>query len=265
MNLPRPTHKFSTASENVFILAEDFWMPQFEQKRRIWIYLPPDYNHNNEKKYPVLYMQDGQNLFDNATAFAGEWAVDNTMDEMFHKQETQGAIIVGIDNGSDTRTYEYSPYSNAKYGGGGGKLYLKFITEILKPYIDSHYRTKTEREFTGIMGSSLGGLISFYGGIAFDKYFGRIGVLSPSFWFSPKIYQIAKKYKVKNENTKLYFLVGGQESKYLVEQTQEMYQIMLEAGLKENEHLKFIVHHEGQHAEWFWKREFAAAYKYLFD
>jgi alpha-glucosidase len=263
MKLSRPINKFSTATQNVYILADDFWMPEFEQKRRIWIYLPPDYN-NTDKKYPVLYMQDGQNLFDQATAFAGEWGVDKSLNTIFHKGESTGLIVIGIDNGSDTRTYEYSPYKNAKFGGGGGKLYLKFLAETLKPYIDHQYRTLSDRENTGIMGSSLGGLISFYAGIYYEKIFGRIGVLSPSFWFSPKIYDAARKYKHKHY-TKFYFLVGRKESEYLVQQTEDMYNIMLHDCKVPEKDMKIKICDDGQHAEWFWNREFLEVYRFLFQ
>ncbi|TAE69911.1 MAG: alpha/beta hydrolase [Bacteroidetes bacterium] len=262
MNLSRPITKHSTATENVFILSEDFFMPQFNQKRRIWIYLPPDYETSGNKRYPVLYMQDGQNLFDAASSFAGEWAVDNNLNALFERGESQGLIVIGIDNGSDTRTYEYCPHRNPKFGGGGGKLYLRFLVETLKPFIDQNYRTYADRDSTGIMGSSLGGLISFYAGIEFPKVFGKIGVFSPSFWFSPKIYENAKKYMHKNY-TKYYFLAGRQESSNLVEQTSEMYEIMKQRGIHEDQ-MRLIVCDDGQHSEWFWNREFPNAYRFLY-
>lgn len=262
MNLSRPITKHSTATENVYILSQDFFMPQFNQKRRIWIYLPPDYESSGDKKYPVLYMQDGQNLFDVATSFSGEWAVDNNLNALFKAGESQGLIVVGIDNGSDTRTYEYSPHKHPKFGGGGGKLYIDFLVNTLKPYIDTNYRTHSDRDSTGIMGSSLGGLISFYAGITYPKVFGKVGVFSPSFWFSSKIFDNAKKYK-HNNYTKYYFLAGGRESESLVPQTEEMYNILKSRGIAEDQ-MRMIVQQDGEHSEWFWNREFPNAYRFLY-
>ncbi|MBV6655616.1 MAG: alpha/beta hydrolase, partial [Mameliella sp.] len=121
----------STAADNVFLLDEDFYMPQLDRNRRIWIYLPPDYN-TSDATYPVLYMHDGQNLFDAATAAFGEWEVDESLNALFQDGDP-GVIVVGIDNGGGLRLNEYSPWINPSYGGGEGAAYVDFIVETLKP------------------------------------------------------------------------------------------------------------------------------------
>ncbi len=171
----------STAAPNVQILSTSFAMPQLNRTRRIWLYLPPDYQTGN-RRYPVIYMHDGQNLFDNTTSFSGEWGIDETLNQLFPTDS--GAIVVGIDNGGSDRTNEYSPWMNPQYGGGQGDLYARFIVETLKPYIDQNFRTKPEREFTATIGSSMGGLISYYLGLKHQQVFSKIGIFSPSFWFS---------------------------------------------------------------------------------
>src|SRR5205085_11725242 len=108
----------STAAANVQVLNTSFFMPQLNRSRKIWLYLPPDY-YTTSKTYPVLYMEDGQNLFDNATSFSGEWQIDETLNTL-HSQGNYGAIVVGIDNGGGERLNEYSPWVNATYGGGQG-------------------------------------------------------------------------------------------------------------------------------------------------
>lgn len=162
-------------------------IPQLDNReRRIWVYLPPDYNQSN-RRYPVLYMHDGQNLFDQATSFAGEWQVDETLERLF-KEKGFAIIVVGIDNGGERRIDEYSPWVNSEYGRGGeGDAYVRFIVETLKPYIDSKYRTLPNE--TGIMGSSLGGLISIYAGFKYPEVFKYVGAMSSAFWFNPEIYE----------------------------------------------------------------------------
>ena len=160
--------KVSTASKNVQILDTAFLIPQLNRTRRIWIYLPPDYNYNTDKRYSVLYMQDGQNLFDDATSYAGEWGVDEFMDSLKYGQ----CIVVGIDNGGDKRMTEYNPYDNKKFGKGEGKKYIDFLVKTLKPFIDKNYRTLPGIQNTGIAGSSMGGLISLYAILQYPKVFG---------------------------------------------------------------------------------------------
>jgi len=250
----------STATENVKLLYKAMHIPQLKRKRRIWVYLPPGYEVSKEK-YPVLYMQDGQNLFDNATAFAGEWAVDETMNKLAQEQDLK-MIVVGIDNGSQHRMDEYSPWKNKIYGGGKGDAYLKFIVETLKPKIDSSFRTKLQPKDTGIMGSSMGGLISFYGAFKYPNIFGKVGVFSPSFWFSDKVIDFTKKQS-KNSKVKTYFLMGSKEGDSAVEAMEKVITTMKKSGFKKKNLYKKIVE-GGKHNETLWRNEFEEAIDWLF-
>lgn len=251
----------NTGTTHVTILDNNFFMPELSRTRRIWLYLPPDYA-TSTKKYPVLYMHDGQNLFDPTTSFAGEWEVDESMDEMF-AQGDYGCIIVGIDNGGVYRLDEYSAWINPLYGGGQGDEYMNFIANTLKPYIDSHYRTLPGRNYTGLMGSSMGGLVSMYGLIEHQARFSRAGIFSPAFWFAGD-HSVAQILATgKRENVRAYFLCGGQEPAYVKQDMQEVADAMLDAGFSSDE-IAFKVPADGQHSEWFWRREFPAAYKWLF-
>ena len=204
--------KAPSASANVFIMDAAFYMPQLNRTRRIWLYLPANYL-TVRKKYPVLYMQDGQNLFDEQTSFSGEWGVDEILDAMQAE-----CIVVGIDNGGLRRMTEYNPHDNQQQGKGEGRQYLEFIVKTLKPYIDKHYRTLKSKQNTFIAGSSMGGLISFYAGVYYPKVFGSVGVLSPSFWIVPDIKDelaaLSKKSKFSGQN--YYFYVGGAEGNNMV-------------------------------------------------
>lgn len=206
----------STASKNVsaFTIAA----PQLKINKKIWIYLPENYT-SSAKKYAVIYMQDAQNLFDAKTSYAGEWNVDEKLDSL-----KAPVIVVGIEHGNDKRLEELTPYKNEKYGGGHADHYLDFITQTLKPYIDQNYRTKPQAKNTLIMGSSLGGLLSFYAVLKHPQVFGKAGVFSPSFWFSDSIYtQTAQIPKIKS---KIYFLCGDKESDDMVKDMTKMERLL---------------------------------------
>ncbi len=248
------------SGEGVMVFSDNFYMPQLQRNRRIWVYLPPDYNTSN-KNYPVLYMHDGQNLFDPALSFSGEWMVDEALNTLFNEGD-HGAIVVGIDNGGGERINEYTPWPNPTYGGGDGDAYIDFIVETLKPAIDQAYRTRSDRENTGIMGSSLGGLISMYGAIEHQDVFGKAGIFSPSFWFSEEVYTHASNIG-KQADMRIYLMAGEQESSSMVADLVAMYNTLMNAGFGEEEVL-LLTHPDGQHSEWYWAREFPAAYEWLF-
>ena len=164
------------------LVAQNVLSPQLHNSRDIMVYLPPSYNQSSSR-YPVLYMHDGQNLFDHATSFAGEWCVDDTL-ETLASTEGLEAIVVGIPNTGSSRLDEYSPFVDQAHGGGRGNLYIAFIANTLKPLIDKQFRTLPQRRKTGIMGSSMGGLISLYAFFRREDVFGFTGVMSPSLWFA---------------------------------------------------------------------------------
>jgi predicted alpha/beta superfamily hydrolase len=155
--------------------------PQLANERRILVHLPDDYE-TGQRRYPVIYMHDGQNLFDPQTSYAGEWGVDDTLATL--GEQGLAAIVVGIPNMGDRRLAEYSPFPDARLGGGEGEDYLDFIAETLKPLIDREFRTLPDRKQTGIVGSSMGGLISLYAFFHRPEVFGFAGVMSPSLWFA---------------------------------------------------------------------------------
>lgn len=251
----------STANAGVRIMDPAFYMPQLNRNRRIWIYLPSDYD-TSSKHYPVLYMHDGQNLFDAQTSFSGEWQVDETLRQL-EQAGDYGVIVVGIDNGGASRIDEYSPWVNPTYGGGDGDKYIRFITETLKPHIDSTYKTMPGRETTGIAGSSMGGLISYYAGMAYQDKFGKIGVFSPSFWFSNEVNAFTSNAG-KQENNRFYFLAGANEGGNMVINMQSIYNQLQNLGFRPTD-LSYLVKSDGQHSEWFWAREFGDAYEWLFS
>jgi predicted alpha/beta superfamily hydrolase len=250
----------STVSKNVHILDSGFYMPQLGVKRKIWIYLPSSY-HDKKKRYPVIYMHDGQNLFDKATSGYGEWGVDEILNSIAIVDNKQ-SIIVGINHGGDERLLEYNPF-DSRFGKGKGDAYVDFIVKTLKPYLDKNYRTLKALKHTGITGSSMGGLISVYAAIKYPRIFGDAGVFSPSIWIAPKLYDFIAQSKL-NPKSRFYFLAGELESKEMVSDMKKIYGLLLKKGHPKN-NLKFIVKADGQHSEWFWHREFVDFYKWLGD
>lgn len=155
--------------------------------RDIYVYLPSGYQTNGKNRYPVLYMHDGQNLFDPARAAYGEtWNVTETLNRLIASKIIPPIIVVGVDNTPD-RMHEYTHAWESSYSAGGrAQQYLEYLTYDLKRYIDHVFRTRPEPEHTGLMGSSLGGLVSVYGGARFSEVFGLIGAMSPSVWWNNK-------------------------------------------------------------------------------
>ncbi|SCY88777.1 alpha/beta hydrolase-fold protein [Flavobacterium caeni] len=253
----------STAAPNVQILSNSFFIPQLNTSRKIWLYLPPDYD-STTKHYPVLYMHDGQNLFDNVTSFSGEWEVDETLNTLFNAGD-YGAIVVGIDNGGGARLDEYSPWVNAQYNeGGDGEAYMQFLAETLKPYIDANFRTRPEPQFNALIGSSMGALISMYGACEYPELFEKAGLFSPAFWFA----QTELANFIANEATgfsgmRAYFVCGQNESATMVSNMDAIRSSLIAEGVTASETFS-LVDPAGTHSESFWRAKFGAAYQWLF-
>jgi predicted alpha/beta superfamily hydrolase len=238
-------------------------MPQLNRTRRIWVYLPPDY-HSSSKHYPVIYMHDGQNLFDNATSYAGEWGVDETLNQL-NKAGDYGAIVVGIDNGAAKRMDEYSPWKHERYGGGEGDAYMDFIKYTLKPEIDKRFRTKKDAANNCLWGSSMGGLISAYGVIKYPETFGVAGVFSPSYWFAlPGISDSIRLNKKDLSNLKIVHYAGAKEDATMVANMEKIMNELSEKNIPKD-NLKIMVNAEGQHSEKYWQSNFAEAYRWIFS
>ncbi|WP_420630546.1 alpha/beta hydrolase [Candidatus Leptofilum sp.] len=189
-------------------IAQNIYSPQLANERDILIYLPPSYEHS-QSHYPVLYMHDGYNLFDEATSYTGEWHVDETMQQLAHDENLE-AIVVGIPNMGVERLAEYSPFIDEKYGGGRGEDYLAFLVHMVKPLVDTSFRTLPNKRNTGLFGSSMGGLISLYGFFHHPAVFGFAGVMSPSLWFANSaIFEYLKQAPF--QQGKIYLDAGTRE------------------------------------------------------
>ncbi|WOX06876.1 alpha/beta hydrolase [Microbulbifer pacificus] len=248
----------STAQSNVHVMPA-IAMDTLQRERTYRIYLPTDYQ-DSDKSYPVLYMHDGQNLFDDATSYVGEWGVDESLNLL---AQTCGleVIVVGIDHGDKLRMTELNPYDNERFGKGEGNAYVDFLVKELKPRIDREYRTLADREHTAIMGSSMGGLISNHAINRYPDIFGMAGIFSPSYWIAPGVLT-ASANNPQLDNTRVYLLTGAREGDEMTEGFMEMEKILKSRG---KQHLwQAKLDGEGNHSETFWRREFPIAINWLF-
>jgi predicted alpha/beta superfamily hydrolase len=253
---PKP----STAQPNVTVLEQVFTIKGLDRPRQLRLYLPPDYQ-TSQKKYPVVYMHDGQNLFDDSTAYAAEWGVDETLNDLAATSPLE-LIVVGIDNGLGKRMNELSPWQNDEFGKAEGEQYVKFIVEQVKPFMDSAYRTLPGPENTLIMGSSMGGLISHYAIQQYPTVFGKVGIFSPSYWYSQDVYNFVRE-KPLPKSVRVYIAVGKHEGA-MVDDAHKMYDLLV-STTHSPDHLQFVIDPQGDHNEASWRKQFAPAIRWLMD
>jgi predicted alpha/beta superfamily hydrolase len=246
----------------VELVSEAFLMPQLNRTRKISLLLPANYYENTDKKYPVIYMHDAQNLFGDGSSY-GNWEIDKRLSLMALQQKSE-IIIVAINHGEQDRQLEYSPYKTQKDIKGQGMKYANFIVRTLKPFIDNSYRTLTDRQFTGTGGSSMGGLISIYAGMMYPETIGRLMVFSPSLWTSPKIYFDAVEF-FNPENTKIYLYGGGKESETMLPNIEKLKYTIENQGFDTSKiEIKVALDANGLHNEKRWGQEFPKALDWLF-
>ncbi len=249
----------NSMSYNVEIVTDSFYIPQLDRYRRIWLYLPPDYTEDLEKNYPVLYMHDGQNVFDVSTSFSGEWNADEHLNLLFEEGKII-PIVIAIDHGGLFRFSEYVMQGFDEHSKEAeGKEYLEFIVNTLKPEVDLRYRTLTNRENTGIMGSSLGGLISTYALLYHPDVFGLAGLFSPSYSIADSIYSLSFSDEY---SFRIYELGGSKESDYMVKNLERMDSLFTSYSKANQSKLKVV--EGGKHNEKLWSDWFSDAIIYLY-
>jgi predicted alpha/beta superfamily hydrolase len=236
--------------------------PQLGNARDLLVYLPPSYAaaDSGDRRYPVVYMHDGQNLFDPATSFAGEWAVDQTLEAA--SGSGLETIVVGIPNMGAERSNEYSPFLDPKNGGGSGEQYLRFLAETVKPIVDADFRTLADRAHTGIAGSSMGGLISLYAFFRYRHVFGFAGVMSPALWFA----QHAVLDWVARQpfaGGRIYIDVGMREGEKTMNDVLRLRDVLEAKGYRNLDDLLFVVDTAGDHSERAWARRLHRKLRFL--
>ncbi|MFN4254472.1 MAG: alpha/beta hydrolase [Saprospiraceae bacterium] len=247
---------------DIQIVSQRFKVPQLSRRRRISILLPHNYATSGDKRYPVLYLQDGQNLFEEGAPF-GTWGVDKQLAALAQRGKGD-FIVVAIDHGGKERIKEFLPYGHLKWGPGFGREYARFLAETLKPYIDKNYRTLPGREHTGVGGSSMGGLISIFAGLLFPEVYSKFMIFSPSLWVSHEILNSPLPVD-RLTLTKIYLYAGEQEGANMVANAQKFKETMERRGLPASKlQFRLEVDPQGQHNEARWGREFPKAAEWLF-
>lgn len=234
-------------------------------ERDLIVYLPPGYEQNRSVRFPVLYLQDGQNLFDPSTAFAGvDWRVGQTADQLIADGRVRPLLIVGIYNTGKRRIREYTPIRDAKLGGGGADRYGCMLRKEIKPFIDSEYRTLASAANTGLGGSSLGGLLSLYLGMKFPAEFTRLAVLSPSIWWSKGwILGYAAGRRIASR-AEIWLDTGTAEGGRTLDLARKMRDILIARGWKPGDDLEYHEFEGAQHNEAAWAQRVAPLLQFLY-
>lgn len=244
----------------VELISEAFEIPQLNKKRKVWALLPHDYQTSNER-YPVLYLQDAQNLF-NEQAQYGNWEIDKKLAVM-SEYKIGKIIVIAIEHAEQDRIKEYN-VGKTVLGVGQGKKYIRFLTDTLKPFIDKTYRTKPEREFTGIGGSSMGGLVSIYSGLMYPEVYGKLMIFSPSLWVVPKMDFNQADFSEPG-TTKIYLYAGGDESATMIKHVKQFKKnIQQHEEMSDKTKIKLSINLQGKHNETYWSDEFPKAIEWLF-
>jgi len=244
----------------IHLISDEFEMPQLNKKRRIWALLPHDYE-NSAERYPVLYLHDAQNLF-NEKAQYGNWEIDKKLAVM-SEYNIGNIIVIAIEHAEKDRIKEYN-VGQTVLGTGQGKKYIRFVTDTLKPFIDRKYRTKAEREYTGIGGSSMGALVSIFSGLMYPEVYGKLMIFSPSLWVIPKM-DFTNLDFLEPGDTKIYLYAGGDESETMIEHVRKFRKRMIKSEfVRDKMKIKLSINDEGQHNETYWSDEFPKAIEWLF-
>jgi enterochelin esterase-like enzyme len=248
------------------IKHEQFPSRFLRNQRDLIVYLPPGYHEQPQRRFPVLFLHDGQNLFDGATSFIPgmDWHVGQTADYCIQAGLVQPLIIVGIYNAGKQRLGEYTPTRMPKLGGGRANRYAKFLLEEVRPFLLSNYRVLSGAENTGIGGSSLGGLVSLYLGLRLPHVFGKIAALSPSVWWNQRVILRFADAAPVDPLPRIWLDIGTREGGRIVEDVERFRDILLTKGWRLGRDLQYQRVEGAEHNEAAWAQRVAPFLQFLF-
>ncbi len=236
--------------------------------RDLIVYLPPGYDAERDRSYPVLYLNDGQNLFDPETSYikGRTWMVREAADAGIEAGEIEPLVIVGIYNTGDRRLAEYTHERDWQMGGGEADSYGALLTRELMPWIAEHYRVRVDRNGTGLGGSSLGGLVSLYLGLRYSEVFGRLAVLSPSVWWNHRsiLGIVSETAPLLEHWPRIWLDVGDHEGRMTLRDAELLARRLRENGWRDEETLHFEKVHGGTHDEGSWALRVGPLLRFLF-
>jgi predicted alpha/beta superfamily hydrolase len=248
------------------IKHEGFSSRVLRNRRDLIVYLPPGYDAEANRQYPVLYLHDGQNLFDGATSFIPgmDWHVGQTADQCIQEGRVEPLIIVGIYNAGKQRLGEYTPTRAPKLGGGRANRYAKFLLDEVRPFVKGNYRVSEGVENTGIGGSSLGGLVSLYLGLREPRIFGKIAALSPSVWWNERaILRFAATVAVE-PLPRIWLDIGMREGPRIVDDVERFRDVLLKKGWQAEHDLHYERIEGAEHNEAAWAQRVGPFLQFLF-
>jgi predicted alpha/beta superfamily hydrolase len=234
--------------------------------RHVMVYVPPQYLEERDRRFPVFYLHDGQNLFDGRTSYlAGRtWRAHTTADQLATEGSIEPVILVGVANTGLRRMAEYTPTRDLKMGGGEGTSYGRLLIEELKPAIDKLYRTLRGPRDTGLGGSSLGGLVSLYLGFTHPEVFGRLAVMSPSLWWDHRSIFHVINQRVSEPELRIWLDIGTAEGGRHVRDADLLEQALLRRGWRSGVNLEYRKAEGGTHDETAWSERFGEMLRFLF-
>lgn len=232
--------------------------PQLRNYRDLLVAVPPG-GLRPGRRYPVVYLQDGQNLFDPVTSYVEPWDLLEGLDRL--TASGVEALVVGIANQGRLRRHEYSPFRDTIHGGGGGDRYLAFLVETVKPLIDRDFPTDPGPDTTVLGGSSLGGLISLYGGFRHPEVFGNVAVLSPALWFAGGA--IFPWLEGRAAPRRIHLDIGTAEGEEAIANVRRLRDLLLARGLEPGRDLSYLEETDGRHHEHAWARRLESALPFL--
>ncbi len=247
-------------------LHQQFASRVMDEKHDFIVYLPPLYEAEPDRRYPVLYLQDGQNLFDPDTSFiAGNyWRVGETADELIMTGQIEPLVIVGIYNTGEHRIDEYTPVEDKRLGGGHADAYGQMFVDELKPFVDHHYRTLPGVENCGIGGSSLGGLVTLYLALKYTWVFGKVAAMSPSVWWRNRAILKTVGQIKRRPDLRIWLDIGTQESQRALPDARALKTALVNKGWKLGEDLNYLEVEGAHHDEAAWAQRVAPMLKFLF-
>lgn len=236
------------------------------ESRTIAIWLPPTYHADDVSRFPVLYLHDGQNVFDNATAFGGEeWQVDETATMLIRRGEVEPLIVVGVYNAGDARIDEYTPTVDATHGRGGrAEIHGRMLVEELKPWIDATYRTLPSAASTALGGSSLGGLTTLHLGLRYYTAFGNLAVHSPSVWWDNRVVLRQVEGLTGKLPLRIWLDAGTAEGPAVIPDVRSLRDALVRNGWRLGHDLAYVEVEGAGHDERAWRARVAPMLRFLF-
>lgn len=253
-----------TASPEVMHWKDTVYIDYLDQKRSLFVYFPPDYEADTNKRYPVFYMLDGAAMFDDMAIEGPEWQVDEVLNEGMEKGG-EGAIVIGIPS-MKNRSVEYKPFpdlKNREQQEVEGDKFAEWLATDLKNWVDSSFRTREDPSTQVIGGASLGGLMAYYVLMTYPEKFGAALVMSPSFWVNKKVWSLHEQVSDLNQ-LRIYMNVGSKEGWEMSRNAKKMRKTLLRAGMDE-ENIRFEKIKGGMHWHLTWREGFRSAYPWIVE